>query len=249
MNVVNFAVKGEPESIEILPIADLHIGDKNSDWKLIVSKIDYVKSTPNAYVLLLGDLLDCATKSSVGDIYSASMNVNEGLNTLAALLGPISDKIISIIGGNHEARVYRMEGLDVTEQLAHRLGIIERYSAETVVVQLTVNKVTYKLYCSHGSGSGRKIGSKANRLLELSDIVEGCDAYIQAHTHCPIVTRKTRLEATKNGKLIPREMLFVNCASALKYGGYGEIQGFSPTSMVNPTINLNGNARFAWAAL
>ncbi len=59
------------ETIEIHPMADLHIGDPNSDFKLILSRIEYIKNTPNAYCILNGDLMDTAVSASVGDTYGA----------------------------------------------------------------------------------------------------------------------------------------------------------------------------------
>lgn len=45
-------------AIEIYPMADLHIGDSMSDYKLIMERIEHVKNTPNAYCILDGDLAD-----------------------------------------------------------------------------------------------------------------------------------------------------------------------------------------------
>ena len=55
------------EKIEIHPMADLHLGDNNSDFKLIMERIEYIKNTPNAYCILGGDLMDAAIASSIGD--------------------------------------------------------------------------------------------------------------------------------------------------------------------------------------
>ena len=55
------------EVIEIHPMADLHIGDSNCAYNEILERIEYIKKTLNAYVILDGDLMDTAIASSVGD--------------------------------------------------------------------------------------------------------------------------------------------------------------------------------------
>lgn len=238
------------EQISIVPLADLHVGDSSCDWQLIKTRIDNIKSDPHAYAILDGDLIDNATRNSIGDVYSQTANPNEQINLLVRLLQPIAKtKVLAACPGNHEQRSWRSDGLDVTMRICHELGIVDKYSPATAVLNITIGKIQYSIYVTHGSGGGRKLGAKANRLLELSDIIEA-DVYLQGHTHCPMVTRKTRMEV-KNGKLQQREMLFVNTAACLKScdGGYAEVQGFTPTSTVNPTIYLSGKTKFAWAVL
>lgn len=48
------------DTIEIHPMADLHIGDSQCDYKLILERIEYIKNTKNAYCILDGDLMDTA---------------------------------------------------------------------------------------------------------------------------------------------------------------------------------------------
>ena len=236
------------EQISIVPLADLHVGDPHCDWRLVTSRIDGIKSDPNAYIICDGDLADTATRNSIGDVYSNTHNPNEQINLIVQLLSPVKDKILAISGsGNHEARVWKSDGVDMTERIARELGVVDRYTPESALLSVNLGKQQYKIYFTHGSGGGRKLGSKANRLLELSDIITA-DVFIMAHTHVPVVTRKTRMEDVR-GKLEQREMLFVNTSAALKYGGYGEIQGYTPTSMINPTIYLSGKQKFAWAVL
>ena len=238
----------QSEQISIYPLADLHIGDKQADLKLIESRINTIKSDPNAYAVLDGDLCDNATMDSVGDTYHATMTPSEQIQYISNLLKPISGRLLAACPGNHERRTAKQCELDITRIICDRLGIADKYSDTTAALTVYVGKIPYVIYITHGSGGGRKIGSKANRLLEQSDIINA-DVYLQGHTHVPMVTRKTRLDTGRNGKLESREMLFVNTAACLEFGGYGEIAGFTPTSVVNPVIYLSGVQKFAWAVL
>ena len=71
--------------IELLILADYHYADPNSDHNAIRKDIDYVNSHENAYCVLAGDLMDCALKSSLGDVYSNLSPMDE----LKAGIGPL----------------------------------------------------------------------------------------------------------------------------------------------------------------
>lgn len=247
MKLINANIKTPKKSIEIIPMADLHIGAKECDWDAVRQRIEYIKTTPTAYCILDGDLIDNGTKSSIGDIYSQRLNPGEQLNLITQTLEPIKKKILAAVPGNHEARTWRMDGIDITEQICHRLGIIDRYAPETAVLNLTVNNQRYEIYITHGSGGGRKAGGKINRLIELADVVDA-DVYIMGHTHQPMVTRAGRV-VQADGKLKQKELLFVNLASSLKYGGYGEVQAYMPVSNISPRITLHSDTKFAEAQL
>ena len=55
----------EYKEISILPLADLHMGDINCDFKRVMEWIDYVKNTPDAFCILNGDLMDVAIMGSI----------------------------------------------------------------------------------------------------------------------------------------------------------------------------------------
>lgn len=74
------------EQIEIHPMADLHIGDSMSDFKLIMERIEHIKNTPNAYCILGGDLMDTAIANSVGDTYGANLKPMDQLKQCVKIL-------------------------------------------------------------------------------------------------------------------------------------------------------------------
>lgn len=106
-------------------------------------------------------------------------------------------------------------------------------------------KMMYSIYLTHGSGGGRKEGGKINRLADLATIVDA-DVYITAHTHLP-ATFKTGFFRTSasNSSVQYVSKLFVNTAAALDYGGYGDKQGYKPSSKDYPTIILSGTEKKA----
>ena len=246
------------EQIEILPMADLHLGDSNTDFKLIMERMEYVKNAPNVYCILGGDLMDCAIKSSVGDTYGANLKPMDQLKQCVKIFHPIKDKILAVLPGNHENRMYKADGIDITEMMCAQLGIAEKYSPTTALLFVRFGKenhknhgrpMLYTIYVTHGSGGGRKEGGKINRLADLACIVDA-DVYVMGHTHLPAILRNTFFRVSgSNSSVAPVEKLFVNSAAALDYGGYGDTQGFKPAAKTTPTIFLNGLKRQMWAKL
>ena len=246
------------EVIEIHPMADLHIGDNMCDFKSIMERIAYIKNTPNAYCILDGDLMDTAIASSIGDTYGANLQPMEQLKQCVKIFEPIKDKILAVLPGNHENRVYKSDGVDLTEIMCSQLGIPEKYSPTTALLFIRFGRQMgknhnrpqfYTAYVTHGSGGGRKEGGKVNRLADLASIVDA-DIYIHAHTHLPLVFKESFFRVSgSNSSVALVDKLFVNTAASLNYGGYGDKAGFKPASKRSPVIFLHGLKRDMWAKL
>lgn len=245
------------EQIEIHPLSDLHIGDAHYDHKSIMARIEHIKNTENAYCILDGDLMDCAIATSVGDTYGASIQPMEQLKTCVNIFEPIKDKILAVLPGNHEHRIYKTDGIDITQIMCSQLGIQGKYSSTTAVLFVRFGKVTnshnrpqlYTIYVTHGCGGGRKEGGKVNRLADLASIVD-TDIYVMGHTHLPVVMKESFYRLSGSTSSIQMvDKLFVNTAASLNYGGYGDAQGYKPASLCSPIIYLDGRKREMYARL
>ena len=174
MKVIKCDLPTELKSIELHPLFDLHIGDSLSDGLLIQETIDHIKNTPNAYCILGGDLMDTAIATSVGDTYGANLQPMQQLEMCVKLFEPIKDKILCIVPGNHENRIYRSDGMDITAIMAAQLGLQGKYSATSSFLFVRLGKdqserhhgrkVSYSIYCYHGSGGGKKKAGKSTVL-------------------------------------------------------------------------------------
>lgn len=254
MKVVKADLPRELDILELHLFADEHIGDAHCDMTRLQERIDYVAKTDNAYCVLNGDILDYASRSSIGDIETRSLNIMGQLERAVELFSPIKDKIICITNGNHENRAYRKEGVDMSKMIAMQLGISDTYSPTSAFVFLRFGtparshgksneKTLYTIYVNHGSGGGRKEGAKAIRLADMASIADA-DIYIHSHTHLPMVMKQGFFRVdTQNGAVKNVTKLFVNTASNLDYGGYGESGEFKPNSKDTPIIYLSGRKR------
>lgn len=249
MKSISVKLPDNLKEIELHPLADLHLGDAHSDWELIQGELKHIMETPNAYCILGGDLMDSAIKSSIGDIYTANIQPMEQLRQCVEIFEPLAKagKILAVVGGNHEFRHYKTNGVDMTSLMCSQLNIADKYSSETAVIFLRFGHDVkhnrpqcYSIYLTHGSGGGRREGGKINRLADLATIID-TDVYVCGHTHLPAVFRQSFFRADRQNNSVFRcEKLFVNTAAALNYGGYGEVQGYKPASKINPVILLSG---------
>lgn len=256
MKPIKCTLPAELTQVEIHPLADFHLGDSMADFKHITDTLKYIEQTPNAYCVLNGDLMDTAIASSVGDTYGANLSPMEQLKQCVMLFQPIKDKILCITHGNHENRIYKQDGLDITHLMAAQLGIEERYSPTTALLFIRLGndpkrtrRICYTAYVTHGAGGGRREGGKINRLADLAGIVDA-DIYIHAHTHFPAVFKEGFFRTdVVNSTAVMVDKLFVNTAASLNYGGYGDVQGYRPSSKDNPTIYLDGRKKRVTARL
>lgn len=254
MKAIRIDLSEEMRELEILPVADYHWADPNSDHDKILADIKYIKEHPNVYCVLNGDLMDCAIASSIGDTYGATLSPMDELKVCMELFAPIADKILCVVPGNHEARHYRTNGIDLTELMCRQLGIEDRFSPTTAILFVRFGrlnsekdghhrKACYTVYISHGSGGGRKEGGKIQRLVDLSTIVDA-DVYICGHTHLPATLKDGFARpCVANSSVAYCTRLYVNTSAKLNYGGYGDTQGFKVPCTDTPVIWLNGERK------
>ena len=265
MKTIKIDLPRELDSVELHTFADEHIGDDNCDLARVLQRIEYVKNTPNAYCILNGDIMDNATKTSIGDTYTQVFNPMAQLAKAVELFSPIKEKILCITHGNHENRTYKKEGINLSFLIAKQLGLVDRYTPTSAVVFVRLGEnsrgnkeskgsgklrqICYTIYVLHGSGGGRKEGAKAIRLADMASIVD-TDIYIHSHTHLPMIMKQGyhRIDP-RNNAVANVTKLFVNTAANLNYGGYGEAQEFKPSSKDTPVIYLNGTKKIFEARL
>ena len=241
----------EWESCEVHCLADLHIGDKLVDWDLIKQRIKRCEETENCVLILNGDLCNNAVKNGLSDVYAESIKPMEQMQRVVDLFGRLAeqDKIIAITDGNHERRTYRNDGIDLSEVIATQLGIHDRYSPGAALVFLRFGrndkgkKMSYTLFCNHGSGGGKMVGGKANRLVDMSDIVDA-DVYFRSHVHEPLIVKRGFFRTNFGNNSVQRvDRLYINTAAYMDYGGYSEVGEYVPTSKDTPTVYLDGHKR------
>lgn len=234
----------------VLPMADTHIGDAHCDMQLILDTVKRIQESPNYYTILDGDLMNTAIAGSKSDVYHEAMPPSEQLAKCVELFGGLAEagKILAVLPGNHEERVSRTAGVDLTELFCRELDIPHLYSPTSALVFLRFGenhkkgrryKIVYSIYVNHGRGGGRRTGGKMNALEDMARIVTA-DVYLVGHTHQPAVFRNAHYIATPQCTVSKREQVFINTASFLDWdGSYGDRLGYVPNSKRMPVIRLD----------
>lgn len=236
---------GHGEPIRIIPISDVHIGDANTDMKLVKELIQRIKDDQDCYTVLCGDLMNTAIIGGKSDSYNETMTPEEQIEACAELIQPVADKVLAIVPGNHEERISKSAGVDTTKLLASEIGCKHLYCPEAALVYIRTGKnpnggkLVYSMYINHGhGGGGRRAGSKVNSLQDLGYVIDA-DIIIAGHTHMPATFRQSSIRCVPQSFTAEyHEQVFVNVASALKYGGYGKRGGYQPPSNRYPVIEL-----------
>ena len=244
-------------TIEIEIFSDLHLGSRKCDYEEIKNRVERVKDNEHVYAIILGDVLNNSTRTSVGDVYEEELTPMQQVKKATMLFEPIKDKILGVCSGNHERRSYKTEGIDLLYFMCAEIGIVDKYDYCSCLLFIRVGhdirhgktgagsrQICYTLYMTHGDGQGgRTVGGKANGLQRRGQIVDA-DIVVTGHTHAPLSFRDCCYRVDyQNSSVTMREQIFVNASATLNYEEYAELYGMKPSSNQSPVIILDGTKR------
>ncbi len=234
------------EYVELYCLSDLHFGSPDCDEELLERDVDAIQKNPNAKVIINGDLLQMDTKRSKGDVYRQKYPPSQQKRLLRKLLAPIKDDILCIQGGNHDELRSDEDASSILD-IAEWLGV--KYTDTEMCLKIPVgskrnNKpAVYCVFATHGWANGRLMGSKANNLHRLAEIVLA-DVYFISHTHTQIAFPDSYYVPdlyNNNMRLVTR--YFVNSGSYQKRGQYPKSKGMRPTVLGTPKVVLSGKEK------
>lgn len=181
----------------VVPMFDLHIGGEGCKLDRLKKIIKFVKETPNAVVILGGDVLDNATLLGATNAHSSKVNPDRALDLAVALLGSIKDKILCVLAGNHDGASgarNKDSNMSSAKQLALRLGV--KYFPYNALIELKLKSkikrksqiISFKVFATHGSGGASNKASTVD--LALSKALNACarlsvipDMVLTGHFH------------------------------------------------------------------
>lgn len=244
------------KQIRLVIISDAHYGNPLFSKKHFLRTIQYVGDNDDCFAMLNGDLAESSIRTSKGEIYSQVGSPQQQRDWLAEeALNPIRHKILGADKGNHEDRIWREVGIDISADIAKALGIPYRPSGILVKIQFGHGNnrqpdkpFVFWIYCTHGYGGARTKSAKAVKVERTSTWLHA-DAYCMSHDHVVNAAPNVYLMPDNRGTIDPktgftsgkltqhREML-VKTNAYLKWGGYSEFYGFPPTDLYTPIIWL-----------
>lgn len=123
MREKNIKIIAPNNQFKLMVLGDTHLGDPLCDIELLKRTITYVKDTPDCYVIVNGDMINNALKTSKSDIYNDIMSIEDQQEYLIELLNPIKDRILYMCSGNHEYRTHLAAGINPLKYVARELGL------------------------------------------------------------------------------------------------------------------------------
>jgi hypothetical protein len=227
---------GKDQILTVLPTACWHVGHVNCRYDLInqwVNKLDY-----NHRGLLLGDLAEVATKTSIGKgLFETNMTPKKQRDYIIELLEPKAQFIDAGIPGNHEERIANDTSINIMEDICKSLKI--PYVGYQGFGKYAWNGVGYIVNMWHGTGTGSSAQAAIAQAENMSERAFA-DLYLLAHHHKMLKSdRLYSVPDPRNMTVQKIEQHFVVCGSALDYDeGYADMKGLQSRKLGFPEIQL-----------
>ena len=234
----------EIEKVEIFIAADIHTGSAEFDEKRWGAFEELLKQ-PGKYVIFAGDQCEYATRSSKSDVYTQALSPSQQKRWWIEHLKRYKEKVLCLVDGNHE---YNRASKDADSfplfDIALALGIEDRYRSEGAFVDIGVGDG------GHGKGKQTRYvfrvqhQAKNNVNYGTVDYYEGIDVFVSGHTHKPMdKPHARRIYDSKNKSVAEKDVENIVSGHFLRYGGYGERNGYGPTSTKLYSVILNGKKK------
>lgn len=198
IRIVTYKFPKEWTHMYVVPLFDGQIGDPGFDEVALDGYIEWILNTPNAVTVLGGDWLNSPIKGGKTDDYwEACLKPQKAKDLAADKFKPLKDRILAVVDGNHEDRVYRETGTSPTIEVLSRIGFTDPeiemlYDPKVIIVRIQFGidesnrpgaTWTYSGYLTHGWGGARKSGGQVNKMEELGLVVNNADFYMIGHEH------------------------------------------------------------------
>ncbi len=245
------------KQVKIAPTSDVHFGNPSCSLRHLNQHIEYIASDPEMFTFLNGDMIECVTRNSKGEIHAQATSPGKQRDYIIKLFKPIKNKVLGVTQGNHERRI---EDVDVAGDIAEALGV--PYRPEGMLLKISFGggnsghpgkPYVYWGYFTHGYGGARTKSAKAVKVERTATWIDA-DFYVMSHDHVVNVAPDIYLQhdnrthvdketGFRKGKLKAQRKMLVKCNSFLRWGGYAEAGGFPPSDLTTPLIILDGRGK------
>jgi hypothetical protein len=236
----------------LVPIGDLHRGDRHLSSRglnKLKGYLDWVVARPNAFIFLMGDILNVASRTSKTNPFESD---SDEYQKARDLFMPYKSRIVGCITGNHEQRMYREFGFNPLQPFCHELGV--EYCGYSSVLKIRVGKrkrakegdqyeQVYWGFAHHGNGGGGTMGAALNKKVKLQEIVHGMDFYMAGHDHQLICgTRNVLLP--KRDTIEHQRVHYIDTGSFLDWNeSYAEEAAMAIIKQGAPRLRFDGRGK------
>jgi len=233
------------QPISIFPISDVHFGALEHMEREWTSFCNLIQQTPNAYVILGGDLINNNTRSSVGSPWDDTIRPREQKKRMVEFLTPIKDRILCCVAGNHEARSLKDADDDPTYDIMTKLDLEHLYRQNMCFMKVSLGHrnhdnspiQSYTFAVTHGAGGGIYTGATVNRNERFGNVIDGLDCLVVGHTHKGTVTKPAKIIIDrKNNKVRMSHYTVISMVAWQNFGGYALKKMMLPSLVAEPQV-------------
>lgn len=174
------------KSTSLYALGDFHLGMANSNIEHVKKAIEIIIKDPNdKRVYLMGDLLEVATKQAWDSIYHEDLPLEDQIDLALGLLDPIRDYIRCYCHGNHEDRLMRLLGFNVSRWISKQLGC--EYAIQ-YFDQIPYNDNDLVVFAAHGKGYSHRPDTAISKIYRETAHVDA-DIIFYGHLHQATIHR------------------------------------------------------------
>lgn len=239
-------------NIKIYPIADVHLGAiecMEDKWNKFCSMI---AKDENAYLMIAGDLINNGIRNGVGNPFEQVYRPREQKRLMIEMLHPLRDKILCMVGGNHERRTDKDTDSSPAYDIAAKLDLEDVYRENIAFVKLQMgdskgsgeSNPTYTFAVAHGFGSSIYTTNAAMRAERFGMAIDGIDCMIAGHIHKPQQFPVGKYVVDKyNEKVTIKPFEVFICTSWMEGSGYSIQKMLQPVAFKLRHLTLRGNKK------
>lgn len=229
--------------ITIYPVADVHLGameHAEKEWQAFLKKID----GENSYLILAGDLLNNGVRTcKFANPFDEVLRPREAKKRMVEYLGPVRDRILCVVSGNHERRTTRDSDQDLTYDICAKLDIEHLYRESIAYMRVALGErksenkpqASYCFAVTHGAGGGIYTGAAVNRDERFGNVIDGLDCLVVGHVHKGFITKPSKIVIDgRNGVVAMKHYIVISCVSWLNYAGYAAQKMLLPAFACDP---------------
>ena len=187
---------------------DVHFGAKACRIDKFKERIEKIKKDKNAIVILNGDLLEAIhfndPRFDIDSVDPKYNTVNKQYVGMRKILEPIKNKIVAVGDGNHEYKIKKYSGMDISRLYAEEFNAI--YYGDALIIKLTIAKKEYNCLIIHGGSGSTTMTGNIGAIKKYADNMETTpDVVIMGHVHRLDLIHNPKLSNDFETKMTARE--------------------------------------------
>ncbi len=227
---------------QIIPLGDCHLGYPTTNIKKLRGYIDFCLEK-NVYVIGLGDYIEAGLTTSVGNsVYAQTLNPHKQVEEIISLFSPLAEKglLLGLHGGNHEERIYKTSGINITKFMCRILGV--RFFGYAMFHLFLIGKQKYVMYTCHGSSGARLSYTKVKAAIDLGRFINA-EIIATGHVHETFSQKFSYYEIdTVKRQKVTKDKYIILTGHFLEYPeSYAEMKNMAPSKTGAVKISLFGD--------